>query len=369
MSKQASSIFSPAENTTAYAKVGLLGFQGAGKTYTACELAIGLALHCGAKKPVYFLDSETGSDWSLPRFKAAGVEVRVAKTGAFSDLLTGIEEAERDGFALIVDSVTHYWKELMDSYQRKHKIRRITLKHWMPLKAEWHLFSRAFVNSNLHVIVCGRAGWDWAETKDEDGDDKLARVGTKMKAESEFGFEPSLLIEMLRERDTDKPGAPVIHKAVVLKDRRMDGKGLDGKEFVNPTFADFLPHFECLALGKRHVGVDASRNSEARFDVETGESWESLRRRAVVLVEELNGELEAKFPGTARAEKTAKAALKKHLFGTYSDTAIEDMHPSRLQGGLAALRAVFAAENWSERVGEIVQEVTQAGQKATNEKE
>jgi len=357
------SIFAKATNETAYAKVGLLGFQGSGKTFTAVDIALGLAAHCKSKKPIYFLDTETGSDWALPRFAAAKIELRVAKTRAFSDLLAGIKEAEEKGFALIIDSVSHYWSELMESYQRRHKLKRLSLQHWIPIKNEWREFSTAFVNSNVHIIVCGRAGWEWADEKDENGEAKLTKIGTKMKVEGEFGFEPSLLIEMIRSRDDNVAGAPVIHRGVVIKDRRMDEQGLDGKEFIDPTFADFLPHFECLNLGGKHVGVDASRSSDERFDPQTGESWESRKRRAAVLVEEFNGELEARYTGTGKDTKIAKAALKKHVFGTYSDTAIADLWPDKLKAGLADLREILEAEDWAERVEKIVAKMKKEAKK------
>ena len=67
----------------------------------------------------------------------------------------------------------------------------------MPLKAMWREFTDRYVNSKLHVIMRGRAGYIWDDVEDEEGVKELKKVGTKMKAEVETGYEPSLLIEMV----------------------------------------------------------------------------------------------------------------------------------------------------------------------------
>jgi hypothetical protein len=61
-------LFKPAEITTAYLKMALMGFQGSGKTYTATSVTVGLVqmmrelkLDAG-DKPIAFIDTEKGSD-------------------------------------------------------------------------------------------------------------------------------------------------------------------------------------------------------------------------------------------------------------------------------------------------------------------
>src|SRR3954463_10191591 len=61
-------LFTKAEITSAYLKMGLMGFAGSGKTFTATDTAIGmikLMREVGIDKgrPMFFLDTETGSDW------------------------------------------------------------------------------------------------------------------------------------------------------------------------------------------------------------------------------------------------------------------------------------------------------------------
>ena len=112
-------LFKPAEPEVAYLKMGIYGGQGSGKTRTATEVAIGLFKHTKAKKPVYFLDSETGSDYVRPIFAKHKVPFHNAKSRAFSDLLIAMDEAEREASVFICDSVTHFWDELIESYKKK----------------------------------------------------------------------------------------------------------------------------------------------------------------------------------------------------------------------------------------------------------
>ena len=355
-----SSIFTKAQNQSAYLKAGILGFQGSGKTYTAVEIALGLHKHVGSTKPIMFLDTETGSDWAIPRCEEAGVELMVAKTKAFSDLLEGIAEAEDCAEVLIIDSVSHFWKELIEAYKKSKGIgSRMAFHHWNVLKPEWQRFSDAYVNSKLHCIVCGRAGWEWGHEADEEGNKELMKLGTKMKVEGEFGFEPSLLLEMERDKGVHI-GDPIVHKCYVIKDRRMDHLSMDGESFDNPKFEDFMNHIECLNIGGEHLGVDMDRTSTDMFE-SGGESFINQRKRATVMGEEIHGLLQIHLPGSGKDEKLARSALLKNTFGTYSDTAIAEMHPNELNTGLSVLVDLFNSDDPQAMIAKIVEEETGKG--------
>src|SRR5687768_3952639 len=118
-------MFKKATNEQAYLKCGVMGFAGAGKTFTATQIAIGLVRYArdlkiaGADKPVMFLDTETGSDWVRHLFEDNHIELQVAKTRAFTDMLAAVDEAEEHGFLMMIDSVSHFWRDLTDSYARR----------------------------------------------------------------------------------------------------------------------------------------------------------------------------------------------------------------------------------------------------------
>ena len=83
------SILKPATNKMAYAKVGLYGTAGAGKTRTATEVAIGLHKAIGSKKPIAAFDTEPAFSFVLPHFQKAGIELLIAdESRALADLMT-----------------------------------------------------------------------------------------------------------------------------------------------------------------------------------------------------------------------------------------------------------------------------------------
>jgi hypothetical protein len=352
-------LFSPAEVTSAYLKSGFLGFQGSGKSVTLSALAAGLVLHMKklgieyADKPVFFLDTETGSDWLIPLFKELGVPLHVAKTRAFSDLIAAIDEAKKDASFLIVDSVTHFWTELTSSYARaKAKqlkitsgIYRLQFQDWAFLKGDqgWQQFTDRYVNSPLHMGVAGRAGFEYDYFEDDDGKKQLEKTGVKMKAEGEFGFEPSLLVQMeIHQKLDGKSVERVWRKANVVKDRSMlidgksflftgtddDGNKLSAYDLTLQTFRAFQPHISRLNLGGKQLGVDTSRTSEHMVPADK-KDWNSTQK--TIVLEEIDSVLTERYPSAKAEDKQAKAAMILKHFQTRSWTEVENMRTDELR--------------------------------------
>lgn len=318
-------MFKKAESTTAFLKMGIMGFAGSGKTYTASDIAIGMVQHMrknklpGHDKPIFFLDTETGSDWVKPKIEAAGIELFTAKTKAFTDLTTAMREAPGNASVLIIDSVTHFWVEFTEAYAKvKKRTRGLEFQDWAYLKKHWRAnFTEPFVNSPLHIIICGRAGYEYEHYTDEAGKRQIEKSGVKMKAEGELGFEPSILVMMDREQDLDTK--KLTHVATVMKDRRSDAKTLDGKRIESPAFKHFLPHIEYLNLGGVQMGVDATRTSEGVIEPDTYDR----RRTDREIVLEMITNLGTKHFTASHDDKKRKLELLDAAFGTSAWTAIE----------------------------------------------
>lgn len=335
-------LLQPAKIETGFLKAGFLGFAGAGKTHTAFELALGLLEDVGDKRPIAMLDTEAGSDWWVPRVKERGFDLVVAKSRAFADLLEVGKEAEGACSLLLVDSISHVWKELLEAYQRHFKVSRLAFHHWNTIKPEWARFTDWFLNSQIHVIICGRAGYEYDYEEDDQGHKELIKTGTKMKAEGEFGFEPSLLVEMVRikhsvvERDPDLKGW--IHRAVVLKDR---ADKMNGAEIDNPSYRDFLPHLNAIQIGGTHRVIDTERRSDDMFDDRDRSAI--LRKRQVEITLESIQDVFVFADVNSRTDagkKAMKTALRD-AFGTSAWSAIQGMSLEALQSGLEALRSEF----------------------------
>jgi hypothetical protein len=351
-------LFRPAEITSAYLKSGFLGFQGSGKTLTMSLLAMGLVLHMRklgidyANKPVFFLDTETGSDWVKPFFDEMGIELYVAKTRAFTDLIGAIDEATKEASFLLTDSVTHFWTELTESYGRAKAKKlnssgpyRLQFQDWAYLKGEqgWRQFTDRYINSPLHMGVAGRAGFEYDYFEDDDGKKQLEKTGVKMKAEGEFGFEPSLLVQMEIQQHVQGKGVDKVwREAHVIKDRSTlidgktftftgeddEGRKLSTRDLVLQVFRAFEPHIKRLNLGGKQLGVDTTRTSEHIVQVEK-KDWHSTQK--AIVLEEIEAVLVEHYPSTKQEDKLAKAALILKHFETRSWTEVENMRVDELR--------------------------------------
>lgn len=348
-----------AENTMAFFKAGFLGFPGSGKTFTATQLAIGICKATGGKA-ICYLDTETGSDFMIPQIKKVGLDAYQVKSRAFTDLLTTIQECESENITmLIIDSITHVWRDLCDSYDKKLNRRgRLQFQDWAKIKSEWAQYTDAYINSRVHIIVCGRAGYEYDYDYNEDGSKDLIKTDIKMKVESEFGFEPSLVVLMERTsenkeeikshigktdrkskeaKQSHKPEASSrwIHRAHVLKDRTDT---INGSTFDYPKFEDFLPHFKALNIGGEHLGVDTTRTSEDRFDFQGRPDWERKKTRKTIALEEIQGTMVKLWPGQDKADKQAKLDFLEVVFATRSWKAVEEKPLDFLEWVVANLK-------------------------------
>lgn len=362
--------FSVAENRQAFLKAGIYGFGGSGKTYTACMIAKGIYERLKDKKPVAFMDTETGSDYAVPWFKEWGIPLVNTKSRSFVTLMQGIAWAEKNASVLIVDSVTHFWKDMQDSYKKAKTMNllrrkgisekdiedgfakgrfqaapRLTFSDWGPLKDEWGRFTDQYLNSNLHVIICGRAGWEYDFFEDEEGNKQIEKTGSKMKAETELSYEPSLLIEMRREsKEVDDRRVDARfwdHTAYILKDRTTL---LDGKRFINPTFDAFMPVWNRLNIGGEHLGVDVTGDSSQLFARNSDASIGETKRKIEIILEEIQGDMTSAYPGRSAEDTKTKADLMQDAFGTRSWTAVSGLDLPVLRSGREKLKTLIAAK-------------------------
>lgn len=333
-------LFKEAAQQQSYLKSGFYSEAGAGKTWTMSLLAIGLHKLIKSTKPVYFFDTEAGSDYVLETlFKPAGVKLFSVKSRSFEDLMVAVEEAEANADILIAESVTHVWDELQSAYRKKQGITKLEFQDWAILKPEWNRFTTRYLNAKMHIIIGGRSKDDYEYVQNERGKKELIVTGNRMATEKNMSYEPSLLVEMEKVIDT-KTGF-WIPRAWILKDRFGQ---IDGKCFDKPTFETFLPHIKMLNLGGTHVGVDMSRTSEALFSSDDGQAIAKIRHDQAKWTEEIESTLTAAYPGRSSEETKKKLDLLKMAFGGYSWVMIKDMKPEVLQTGLLKIREAITAD-------------------------
>ncbi len=343
------SMLEPARQRAAFAKIGIYGEAGAGKTYTAAKFAIGLHQFANLDKPVGMFDTEPAAGYIAPLFEEAGIEFLVYdKSRALNDVMAFLDEAEEKCSIVIVDSVTHIWRDTQESHLKKINARRkqqrrgpqydLQFENWRAIKGAWALFTDRFLSSKLHMIVCGRAGsiYTYQDKGDGSGRKELIQEGTKMAVEKEMGYEPSLLIEMVKQRDAGK----IINTALVEKDR---ADKLNGHEIPFPRFESILPHINCLDLGGAHYGSMDARDSQEMFTGnEAGSSFDQEKRRRIVLCEEIVGEfVRYGLDGTSKDAKTKRLQLIEDVFATRSWESVSNMESDKLRAGLDHLRIIL----------------------------
>lgn len=330
----------------AYGKIGIYGDAGSGKTRTAAEIAIGLHKFIKSKKPVAMFDTEPGAHFIKPLFDKAGIKLVVYnKSRAFVDLVGWYKEASQFSEILLTDSITHVWRELQAAYLAKinenrpgykSKITRLEFQHWGPIKEEWGTFTDMFVRSKVHAIVCGRAGSIYEYQENDKGKKELITTGTKMATEKELGYEPSLLIEMVK--DHRKEGATrIVNMCIVEKDR---ADMFNGKEFDFPSFDTFKAHFQFLNIGGQQFEANDGTSKDL-FTPDGDTGWTEEKKQREILTEEISA-LFTKHMGGKDAETLKKKILllEKYL-GTSSKTKIENMKSGDLRDGYLKLKSHF----------------------------
>jgi hypothetical protein len=346
-----------------YLKAGFLGFPKSGKTWTAMLLACGVREFFGLDGPIAMYDTEGGSEYIAEEIRRrTGMPPLGLRSRKFDDLMEIGRECETSKISvLLVDSITHPWRELCDSYLKQVNERRkekklpaqlrLEFQDWNKIKPKWATWTDFYLNSRLHIVLCGRAGYeyDMEERDDESGKKDLVKTGIKMKTEGEFGFEPSLLVQMeriqLREDGRLTPG--FTHHATIIGDRF---NAIDGAEADNPGFDFFKPHVAMLKAGV-HAPIATGAQSDFGLDADGDDGATRERKLRVILAEKIQAAMVLRWPGQTAKEKQAKARVLNEAFGTTSWTEVETrLSAEDLRRGLEMIQNNYAAAAPTEEV-------------------
>lgn len=348
--------FQEAKVTLSRIKAGFFGEQGSGKTFTACCLAIGLSkLHHGGA-PVFFHDTEAGSDFLVDIFKQEKVPLIVRKSRSFRDMCAGLTQAQREGACTFIeDSISSDWTELMETFKRDKKITKIEMYHWSQIKPQWQdEWVVPMLNAGVHVLTCGRQGDKWEDVDQEDGSIKASKVGVKMKAEGEFGYEPFMLLwieayqKFIGSKKNRKLQGGFNHRATVLKDktRRIQGVTFEWPDINNYKVGDWKkvydalkPHVDFFNLQSNHVALETEERDVIFTDNGNSDYYKRKQALAIAL-EEIEATLVAIWPGQTASSKSLKALALDVLFGTRSWTKVTTLTQGELDGGLVRLRTI-----------------------------
>lgn len=307
----------------AFFKAGFFGNTGTGKTYTAAKMLSQFIAEYAKESQLAMFDTEPSAGFIAPMVKKiTGKELLAVNSRSFSDLMDFTQECIDKKYVALVDSITHPWRTLCSDYLEAKKSRvksaggrddtvKLSLKDWGPLKEIWNSFSERFVYSPIHFCICGREGDVWETVTDEEGNDELKKKGVKMKTENEFGYEPSLLVNMRFEFNK--------HYAFVTKDRfdLLTGKQSEDK----PDIEFFRPHISALNIGGK---VNSKSEGKKIFNTGTGPNWETLRAQRAAILENIKDDLTLAYPGRTAEENKAKIEALRYAFSTSAWSELEN---------------------------------------------
>lgn len=232
--------FKKATKAQAKGRIALCGPSGAGKTYTALELATGLG------EKVAVIDTERGS--ASKYADEFDFDVMELETFHPQNYIDGIKEAEAGGYdVLIIDSLSHAWMgkggvlELHDKAKTKSRSGNSYMA-WRDVTPIHNDLVEAILQSKMHVIVTMRSKVEYVQEKDDKGKTVPKKVGMapiqRDGMEYEFDIvgdldvDNNLIITKTRCRHLtgaviNKPGAET---AQIIKDWLTDGVDIEEKQ-------------------------------------------------------------------------------------------------------------------------------------------
>ena len=195
--------FTKATKERAKLRLAIFGPSGSGKTYTALRMATGL----GGKIAV--IDTERGSASKYAdRF---GFDVLELEERDIKMYVHAIGAAGKAGYpVLIIDSLTHAWKELLQEVDKlaKTKYSGNTWSAWSDGTPRQNALVDAILNYPGHVIATMRTKTEWVTETTSNGKTKPVRIGLAPEQGKGIEYEFDLLMEMT-----------IDHFCTVIKDR------------------------------------------------------------------------------------------------------------------------------------------------------
>ncbi len=190
--------------------------------------------------------------------------------------------------------------------------------------------------------MLGRAGHEYDMSEDDEGKMQVHKSGTKLRAESETGYEPDLLIEMVKirisEETKDKDAKGFINRAFILKDRTDT---MNGQHFDRPTFKNFEPVIKFLNIGGDHQGTDITRTSQEMFSNPDRSYGERMRLLDIALEKLKDTLILAGLDGSSAEVKGKRTKVLVDLFGGSGETHLKGLRVEQLNDGIGKIQEQF----------------------------
>lgn len=189
--------FSPAVKSASRLRMALCGPTGAGKTYTALELATRLG------KRVAVIDTERGS--SLKYADRFAFEILELEQHSPDDYRAAIDAATSEGFdALVIDSLSHAWMgkggALEQVDQEAARTKGNSFGAWRNVTPKHVRLLDALTAAPMHVFATMRTKTEWLQ-EEHDGKKRIRKIGTVPVQREGIEYEFDVVADMEPEHN------------------------------------------------------------------------------------------------------------------------------------------------------------------------
>lgn len=196
-------MFTKAEKSKAKLRLAIYGISGSGKTYTALSMATGMS------DKIALIDTERlSASKYADRFDFDTADLGSPTIDNYIKFIQGAGQAGYE--VLIIDSMTHGWKELLEMIDKiaKTKFKGNSWAAWSEGTPKQNKFIDTLMRFDGHIIATMRSKTEYTVAQDKNGKTKPMRVGLAPEQGKGIEYEFDMLIEMSPE-----------HDGLVLKDR------------------------------------------------------------------------------------------------------------------------------------------------------
>lgn len=194
-----------AERAGARLVISLAGISGSGKTFTALQLAHGMANFRSDKVGLLDTENRRGRLYSdilkdregnVAPFLVGDLEPPFSPK-RYIDAIMAFQRAGVE--VLVIDSVTHEWEGTGGCEEIAISTGSAKFPNWANAKREHKAFVNALLQSDMHIIVCVRAREKVRVTKDGQGKTVVESIGIQPVTEKNFMFEMTASLLMWDE--------------------------------------------------------------------------------------------------------------------------------------------------------------------------
>jgi len=221
-------MFKKAEKRKTFLRLGIASPSGGGKTYTALRIASGMAQAVNGK--VAFIDSEKGSaSLYADTFDFDVIELQEPYT--VDSYVKWIKEAETANYnVLVVDSLTHAWKQILVEIERltATKYKGNSYRAWGEGTPMYDKLVDALLSFKGHIIMTSRSKTEYSQDKDDKGRTQINKVGLGIQNRQDFDYECTMFMEGTHDHyfTVTKDRTGKYQDNIILKPDEDFGKGL-----------------------------------------------------------------------------------------------------------------------------------------------